>query len=222
MKRKSTTTNLLKITAFISERLQKRGQCDVIHVDFSTAFDRVDHWILAEKLCAMGMAQFVLMCSDLVESTIGTDVRMSIYADDTKVYRSISDENDCKELQQVIDRIAQWTTLNRLQLNVEKTKFMTFTKIMVYSSGYALGKRKIERSSEHRDLGSGNHLRSITKLHQACRGCLHKDPCCLTSHLQSIEVNWRSQDGYSNDKNLYLSGHRIWSTGLPTSELPLE
>lgn len=51
---KSTVTNLVSISQFISCELDKRGQVDVIYTDFSSAFDTVNHQTLLLKLSAFG------------------------------------------------------------------------------------------------------------------------------------------------------------------------
>lgn len=55
MKKRSTTTNLLRHTERIHQCLDKAGQLDVIYTDFSKAFDKVDHKILIEKLQRLGI-----------------------------------------------------------------------------------------------------------------------------------------------------------------------
>lgn len=48
--RRSTTSNLLQFTEFVSETLDNQGQVDVIYFDLQKAFDVVDHSILLKKL----------------------------------------------------------------------------------------------------------------------------------------------------------------------------
>ena len=50
MKDRSTTSNLITITEFISESINNNSQVDVIYTDFSKAFDRLDHVILTTNL----------------------------------------------------------------------------------------------------------------------------------------------------------------------------
>lgn len=60
MKRRSTTSNLLCITQYISEAIDQRKQTDVIYTDFSKAFDRLDHNILLNKLSDIGFSSSLL------------------------------------------------------------------------------------------------------------------------------------------------------------------
>lgn len=56
MSNKSTTTNLVEITQFISDALDNRQQVDVIYTDFAKAFDTIDHRILISKMSAIGFS----------------------------------------------------------------------------------------------------------------------------------------------------------------------
>jgi hypothetical protein len=50
MARRSTVTNLVSTTQFLCESLDAHGQVDVIYMDLSKAFDRVNHRLLLYKL----------------------------------------------------------------------------------------------------------------------------------------------------------------------------
>lgn len=47
---RSTSTNLVYFTQYLSNVLDCRGQVDVVYTDFSKAFDRIDHNVLFAKL----------------------------------------------------------------------------------------------------------------------------------------------------------------------------
>jgi len=49
MKGRSTTSNLITITEYISDAMNANSQVDVIYTDFSKAFDRLDHNILIKN-----------------------------------------------------------------------------------------------------------------------------------------------------------------------------
>lgn len=60
MSGRSTTTNLLHITQFISEAVDNREQIDVIYTDLSKAFDVIDHSLLICKLDSFGLSPSLL------------------------------------------------------------------------------------------------------------------------------------------------------------------
>lgn len=55
LKRRSTATNLLSFTDFVTSNMDSGGQVDSIFTDYSKAFDRIDHVILLDKLLAAGI-----------------------------------------------------------------------------------------------------------------------------------------------------------------------
>lgn len=57
---RSTVTNLVCVTQFISEALDRKSQVDIIYTDFSKAFDRLDHGILLSKLENFGIGASLL------------------------------------------------------------------------------------------------------------------------------------------------------------------
>lgn len=57
---RSTTTNLLCLTSYITESLSDRNQTDVIYTDLSAAFDKINHAISIAKLERLGVSGNVL------------------------------------------------------------------------------------------------------------------------------------------------------------------
>ena len=55
LKGRSTTSQLLKQVEMIMDYTDDGSGCDIIYLDFSKAYDRVDHTILISKLQAMGI-----------------------------------------------------------------------------------------------------------------------------------------------------------------------
>jgi hypothetical protein len=51
-----------------------------------------------------------------------------LFADDLKIYRSISDVDDCKLLQHDIDSVQNWCLDNGMKLNLSKTTVISFTR----------------------------------------------------------------------------------------------
>mgnify|MGYP000512335400 FL=1 len=55
-KGRSTVTNLIDVSQYIAESIGEGLQVDVIYLDFSKAFDRLDHKVLIQKLAAFGFS----------------------------------------------------------------------------------------------------------------------------------------------------------------------
>src|SRR5699024_8206088 len=65
---RSTSTNLMCITQFISEVMDRQGQVDVVYADFSKAFDKLSHELLLIKLNRFGFSNKLI---SLVRSYLG-------------------------------------------------------------------------------------------------------------------------------------------------------
>lgn len=55
LKGRSTTTNLVLLSDYLTKCMAQRSQVDVIYTDYSKAFDRLDHVMLMRKLLAIGI-----------------------------------------------------------------------------------------------------------------------------------------------------------------------
>lgn len=52
---RSTVSNLSLFSDFVLCNMERGGQVDVVYTDFEKAFDRVDHDLLLQKLCSLGI-----------------------------------------------------------------------------------------------------------------------------------------------------------------------
>lgn len=57
---KSTITNLIEYTEYLTNNLMKGGQIDAIYMDLAKAFDRINHLILANKLQAFPISRCLI------------------------------------------------------------------------------------------------------------------------------------------------------------------
>ena len=70
----------------------------------------------------LGPTLFIYFINDLPNVVNGTPIK--IFADDTKLYHGIQDENNVKKLQDSIDAMFEWTQKWLLQFNKEKCKIL--------------------------------------------------------------------------------------------------
>lgn len=100
----------------------------------------------------LGPLLFVLFINDIESCFLHS--HYLLYADDLKIYRNISDSEDCKLLQEDLDRLASYCNTNKLFLSIPKCKVITFTKkLNVTYFNYSLGSANLERVKTVRDLG---------------------------------------------------------------------
>lgn len=100
----------------------------------------------------LGPTQFLIMINDLPRVLMGTECLM--FADDLKLFHSISDISDCEQLQSDIDAVVRWSKRNKLTFNVTKCKSITFTRSRSpVIMSYELAGTPIERVATIRDLG---------------------------------------------------------------------
>ena len=75
----------------------------------------------------LGPLFFSICINDLIN--ISTKLRFLMYADDTTIYFNLEDFthlNIENEINDEIEKIARWLKVNKLSLNVQKTKLMIF------------------------------------------------------------------------------------------------
>lgn len=57
---KSTLTNLLEFTDYLSKNMMKGGQVDTIYMDLAKAFDKIDHNMLLDKLKTLPLSSCMI------------------------------------------------------------------------------------------------------------------------------------------------------------------
>ena len=69
----------------------------------------------------LGPVLFVAYINDLPD---GIKSFILMYADDTKIFRQMNNEDDRQELQRDLDRLSRWSEKWQLRFNVEKCNVM--------------------------------------------------------------------------------------------------
>ncbi|KAL0831107.1 hypothetical protein ABMA28_001979 [Loxostege sticticalis] len=100
----------------------------------------------------LGPLLFILFINDV--KNCFKNSRFLLYADDLKIYRCIKGDEDHRLLQEDLGRFYHYCSLNRLQLNLNKCKTITFTKKQKISNfNYSFNGTDIARVNHIRDLG---------------------------------------------------------------------
>lgn len=99
----------------------------------------------------LGPLLFLLFINDLITSL---SCSVLAFADDLKIYSSISSKQDSEHLQRNLNMIAHWCDGNMLKLNVDKCYSISFSRnITPIVSSYTLLHQVLKISSEVKDLG---------------------------------------------------------------------
>ena len=97
---------------------------------------------------------FVVFINDLPDS-IPDKTTAALYADDTKLYRSIVSVADCEDQQQALTNVDTWSSVNNLNFNASKCKELTVTrKRSPILHTYQLGSKELLRvQGQEKGLG---------------------------------------------------------------------
>ena len=101
----------------------------------------------------LGPMLFVVFINDLPDS-IPDKTTAALYADDTKLYRSIVSVADCEDQQQALTKLDTWSSVSNLKFNASKCKVLTVTrKRSPILHTYQLGCKELLRVGQEKDLG---------------------------------------------------------------------
>ena len=108
----------------------------------------------------LGPLLFVLFINDIYDN-INENSKISLYADDTKLWRRINSVLDCDILQKDIDTLYKWTMTNKMKFHADKCKVLSvannvplFVDVLPFSRySYQLGNTILDYTNCERDLG---------------------------------------------------------------------
>ena len=98
----------------------------------------------------LGPLLFLIYSADVVNVVLQS--KISMYADDTKLYRQVTTTQDCDLLQLDLECVARWADLWQMELNPEKTQTLRIGNCKSEYI-YKLHDRDIERVSSVNDIG---------------------------------------------------------------------
>lgn len=125
-----------------------------------------------------------------------------MYADDVKIYSTISEEGDVKKLQLAINQVEEWSTRRRLPLAIGKCHVLPICN-GPFKASYHIGGKNLECVKEVRDLGF-----------------LITDNLCFTPHYRSI-VNKATARTYNLFKALKSKDPKILIRAYKTYIRPI-
>lgn len=101
----------------------------------------------------LGPLLFILFLNDIYNYISYS--KFLLYADDLKIYSSISCNDDHIKLQSDLNQVSNYFARNRLKLNVSKCHLVRFTRntVNIFHSSYSINGSPLEMSSEMPDLG---------------------------------------------------------------------
>ena len=100
----------------------------------------------------LGPLFFLLFINDLPEIISGSD--KLLFADDFKIFTHVDSINDAVKLQDNLNNVLKWCDKNKLQVNVNKCKVLSFTrKKMQINFPYAINGMILPRPESMNDLG---------------------------------------------------------------------
>lgn len=132
----------------------------------------------------LGPLFFSIYINDLVKCSDKFSFLM--YADDTTIFFNLEDFASEMAINNELEKINNWLKLNKLTLNVEKTKYMMFHKRRkITPINISLNNSKIEFVHQFKFLGLlidenlswNNHINMITNKLSKINGILHKLKC---------------------------------------------
>lgn len=99
----------------------------------------------------LGPLLFLVYVNDIASSIAAP---VLLFADDMKIFSSVKSIEDCKHIQDQIEIVAKWCLRNRLTLNVDKCRVMTFTRTTTpFQYPYIIHGQTLKRCECVKDLG---------------------------------------------------------------------
>ena len=142
---------------FFTEYLRSRKQRVILDNVISESVDVLSG---VPQGSILGPLLFVLFINDIY-ANIDNDSNIALFADDTKIWRDINSESDCKTLQNDINTLTIWSRNNKMSFHPDKCKALSiydcrpdFVKVLPFDLRYYnINGIVIEFHESERDLG---------------------------------------------------------------------
>ena len=169
-KNRSCVTQLITTLNDFTNCINDRGQTDAILLDFSKAFDKVDHLGLIDKMTAYGISEdilkwtrsflhdrkqkvivegiesdphpvlsgvpqgtvlgplFFLIYINDIGNNLSPGTKLSLFADDSLLYRDIKSVKDCEILQKDLDSLQEWEGKWKMEFHPGKCQVLKISR----------------------------------------------------------------------------------------------
>ena len=122
------------------------------------------------------------------------NAKISLYADDAKIYSEITDKKSVQNLQSDIDRMVDWCQQWRLSLNPDKCYLLQYNpraRQRQFNPTYQIGNVPIQSKTEVRDLGIliSEDLKYHSQVNAACKKA-HKEINRIRRSFKSRSPNF--------------------------------
>ena len=112
-----------RLLKFLQDYLKHRKQRVIID---NMASEVLDVYSGIQQGSILGPLLFILFINDIYNQ-VNPDARMNSYADDTKTWRPMHTEQDCKALKNDVNMLQQWCIDNKMKFNINKCHALTIT-----------------------------------------------------------------------------------------------
>ena len=159
-----------KMLKFIKNYLMDRSQRVVVGNEYSSYVPVMSG---VPQGSISGPILFVLFINDIGEG-LSSGTNLSLYADDTKIWRAIHSEHDCIGLQSDIDYLFEWSLNNKMQFHPNKCKVLSVAFrdppllgiLPLIHFTYTVGGIQLDYMSHEKDLGIHITSKLNWSLHQ--------------------------------------------------------
>ena len=136
-----------KLLMWLKDWLRGRRQRVKVEGEFSEWVEVLSSVVQGSVL---GGTLFDIFINDIWKVVL--EAIILLFADDTKVAKTVQNEDDAKRMQEIIDRLEEWSIRWGMSFNADKCKIMHVGRNNPEYK-YTMGGREIGRSSAEKDLG---------------------------------------------------------------------
>ena len=149
-----------RLLKFVTDYLRDRQQQVLISGKFSSMRNAQSG---VPQGSILGPLLFIMFIDDISEG-ISPGTQLSLYADDTKIWRQIVTESDVLRLQKDIEYLHDWSLSNKMRFHPDKCKVLSVTSkisdtisllsvLPFYNFVYSMGGISLDYVDQEKDLG---------------------------------------------------------------------